>query len=632
MLTVTNLSYRIGGRTLVDNASVQVADGQKVGLIGRNGAGKTTLFKLLLGSLHADGGEVSIGSRQKIGTVSQEAPDGDIPLIEIVLAADKERASLMAESETATDPERIAEIHTRLADIGAHSATARAATILAGLGFDDEAQQKFIGEFSGGWKMRVALAAILFAEPDILLLDEPTNHLDLEAALWLEGYLISYPKTIVLISHDRELLNKVPNRILHLDNGKLTQYTGNYDQFEQTKREAEALLAAQAAKQAQQREHIQKFVDRFRYKASKARQAQSRLKMLERMEPITAIAGDRAVTFKLPDPEELPPPILSMDNCSVGYGDNPPILKGLNLRMDMDDRIALLGANGNGKTTLLRMLAGRLQKRDGKLSKSNKLTVGYFAQNQLDELESDTTALGQILSLRPKWAEREARTHLGGFGFEQDKAETEILNLSGGEKARLALACICLEKPHILLLDEPTNHLDMDSRQALVQALGSYQGAVILVSHDPYLVNACADRLWLVADGSCNPFDGDLEEYKALLLKQRRDERKAQKQQKQGEKSASSSKKLDRKSRAEARANTAHLRKAAKESEKKVEELSGEIDQINIKLANPESYGGSTEEMIKLNKQLAALSQELEEAEMAWLEAAESLEQAMSAE
>ena len=632
MLTVTNLSYRIGGRTLVDNANVQIADGQKVGLIGRNGAGKTTLFKLLLGSLHADGGEVSIGSRQKIGTVSQEAPDGDIPLIEIVLAADKERASLMAESETATDPERIAEIHTRLADIGAHSATARAATILAGLGFDDEAQQKFIGEFSGGWKMRVALAAILFAEPDILLLDEPTNHLDLEAALWLEGYLISYPKTIVLISHDRELLNKVPNRILHLDNGKLTQYTGNYDQFEQTKREAEALLAAQAAKQAQQREHIQKFVDRFRYKASKARQAQSRLKMLERMEPITAIAGDRAVTFKLPDPEELPPPILSMDNCSVGYGDNPPILKALNLRMDMDDRIALLGANGNGKTTLLRMLAGRLQKRDGKLSKSNKLTVGYFAQNQLDELESDTTALGQILSLRPKWTEREARTHLGGFGFEQDKAETEILNLSGGEKARLALACICLEKPHILLLDEPTNHLDMDSRQALVQALGSYQGAVILVSHDPYLVNACADRLWLVADGGCNPFDGDLEEYKALLLKQRRDERKAQKQQKQGEKSASSSKKLDRKSRAEARANTAHLRKAAKESEKKVEKLSGEIDQINIKLADPDSYGGSTEEMIKLNKQLAALSQKLEEAEMAWLEAAESLEQAMSAE
>ncbi|RED50872.1 ABC-F family ATP-binding cassette domain-containing protein [Aestuariispira insulae] len=628
MLTVTNLEYRIGGRVLIDNASVQISDGHKVGLIGRNGAGKTTFFNLLTGRLHADGGEITIGTRESMGTVAQEAPDGDTALIDIVLAADKERASLLAESETATDPERIAEIHTRLADIGAHSATARAATILAGLGFDEAAQMRPISDFSGGWKMRVALAAILFAEPDILLLDEPTNHLDLEAALWLEGYLASYPKTIILISHDRELLNKVPNRILHLENGKITQYTGNYDRFEQTKREAEALAAAQAAKQAAQREHIQKFVDRFRYKASKARQAQSRLKMLERMEPIMALSSERAITFQLPDPEELPPPILTMDQCSVGYGDNPPILKDLNLRIDMDDRIALLGANGNGKTTLLRMLAGRLANRDGEMRKSNKLTIGYFAQNQLDELEAHHTAITQILAHRPKWTDREARTHLGAFGFVQDKAETKVSSLSGGEKARLALACICLDKPHILLLDEPTNHLDMDSRQALVQALGDYQGAVILVSHDPYLVNACADRLWLVSDGSCRSFDGDLEEYKSLLLQQRREERRAQKQQKQGEKDPAQNKKQDRKARADARANSAHLRKAAKQAEKQVEKLQSEIDLVNAKLADPDSYGNDTGKLIAMNKKLADLTRDLEDAETAWLEAAEALEEA----
>lgn len=625
MLTIKDLNYHIAGRPLIQDASVQIADGQRVGLVGRNGTGKTTLFKLILGTLTPDGGEISIGNRQSIGTVAQEAPSGDQSLVEIVLAADKERTALLAESETATDPARIAEIHTRLADIGAHAAPARAATILAGLGFSEDAQRRPINEFSGGWKMRVALASALFAEPDILLLDEPTNHLDLEAALWLESYLMSYPKTLVIISHDRGLLNRVPDRILHLHDGELTLYGGNFDTFENTRREAMQRQAALAAKQEEQRAHMQKFIDRFRYKASKARQAQSRIKMLEKMEPITPVSEDQAVSFNLPNPEPLAPPILTMDACSVGYDPDSPILKRLNLRIDMDDRIALLGANGNGKTTLLRLLAGRLHHSDGELRKSGKLTVGYFAQNQLDELDSGKTPIAHVLSLRPKWLEQQIRNHLGAFGFVQSKAETPIQNLSGGEKARLALACICLDKPHILLLDEPTNHLDMDSRQGLIQALAGYEGAVILVSHDPYLVNACADRLWLVTEGTCKRFDGTLDDYKNLLLEQRREERRNQRQT-DSQPDNTPNKKQERQNRAQARAASAHLRKAVKDAEKKMEKLSKELEQVHTDLADPAIYDGPADKITALNKKAADLKEALEDAEAVWLEASEELE------
>ena len=626
MLTIKNLSYHIAGRPLIQDASVQIADGQRVGLVGRNGTGKTTLFKLVLGGLHGDGGEISIGNRQSIGTVAQEAPSGNQSLTEIVLAADKERTALLSEAETTTDPARIAEVHTRLADIDAHTAPARAAIILAGLGFSEEAQQRPISEFSGGWKMRVALAAALFSEPDILLLDEPTNHLDLEAALWLESYLMSYPKTLIIISHDRGLLNRVPDRILHLHDGTLTLYNGNYDTFENTRREAIKRQAALAAKQEEQRAHMQKFIDRFRYKASKARQAQSRIKMLEKMEPITPVSDEHATTFNLPNPEPLAPPILTMEGCEVGYDPDHPILKRLNLRIDMDDRIALLGANGNGKTTLLRLLAGRLRHTDGELRKSGKLTVGYFAQNQLDELDAGKTPISHVQSLRPKWLEQQIRNHLGAFGFVQSKAETAIQDLSGGEKARLALACICLDKPHILLLDEPTNHLDMDSRQALIQALAGYEGAVILVSHDPYLVNACADRLWLVAEGTCKRFDGTLEDYKRQLLEQRREERRSQRQTDATKVDTGPNKKQERQNRAQARAASAHLRKAVKDAEKRIEKLSKDLEQVHADLADPTIYDGPADKITALNKKAADLKEALDDAEAAWLEASEALE------
>lgn len=629
MLTISDLTYRIGGRTLLEEASAQIPDGHRIGLVGRNGMGKTTLLRLITGEIQGDSGDITVGSRQKIGTVSQEAPDGELALIDIVLAADQERAQLLDEAESAGDPHRLGEIHARLNDIDAHAAPARAARILAGLGFDDAAQKRSVGEFSGGWRMRVALASALFAEPDILLLDEPTNHLDLEAALWLESYLAGYPHTLLLVSHDRGLLNRIPTAILHLDETKLTFYGGGYDTFEKTRREAQARLAAQAAKQEEQRQHIQKFVDRFRYKASKARQAQSRLKMLERMEPIAAVNEAQAITFRLPQPEELPPPILTLEGASAGYDPAAPILNRLSLRIDMDDRIALLGANGNGKTTLLRLLSGRLQPLDGRMNKSGKLKVGYFAQNQLEELDAELTAIGQIQSLRPKWLEQQIRNHLGAFGFAQEKAETRVGSLSGGEKARLAIACICLDAPHVLLLDEPTNHLDIDTRAALIQALADYDGAVILVSHDPHLVNACADRLWLVADGGCQAFDGDLDDYRKLLMEQRRREREKQRggsNQEAAEKTQS--RKEDRQARARARAETAHLRKAIKQAESEMEKLGSKRDQLHAELAAPETYNGPADRVAALNRQVAEVEKALEDAEMRWMEASEELEAA----
>lgn len=640
MLILRDITLRVGGRVLLDGASAQIPDGHRVGLIGRNGTGKTTLLRLILGDLSADGGEVTYGARESVGAVAQEAPADERTPMAHVLAADRRLAALTAEAETATDPDRIGELHARLADLGAHRAEARAARILSGLGFDEAAQARPVKEFSGGWRMRVALAGALFAEPDILLLDEPTNHLDLESALWLEGYLQSYPRTLILVSHDRGLLNRIPTEILHLFDGKLTLYTGGYDDFEALRRERQAHQKALQAKQEAQRRHIMSFVDRFRYKASKARQAQSRLKMLERMEPIAVAAEDPTISFDLPKPDILPPPIVTLEEASVGYDPAKPVLKRLSLRIDMDDRIALLGANGNGKTTLLKLFAGKLKPLEGKMRTPSKLEVGYFAQNSMEELDPRLSALEQIQALEPMATETKLRAHLGRFGFPQAMADTKIAKLSGGEKARLALALICRKHPHLLLLDEPTNHLDIDSRQALIQALAAYEGAVVIVTHDPYLVDATADRLWLVRDGDVKAFDGDVADYRTMLERERRAARAEEKAEakaaaapvEDAKPAVPSTPKPDRRARAQAREKLAPLRKAAKELEEKLDRLTAEKAKIDAQLADPATYDGPAARLGELTKLSADMARAIEKTEEAWLSAHEALEAAQGDE
>ncbi|GAB4356824.1 MAG: ABC-F family ATP-binding cassette domain-containing protein [Kiloniellaceae bacterium] len=627
MLHINDLVYRVQGEPLFDHATVAVNKGDRVGLVGRNGAGKTTLLKLISGELHADGGSITYPRLTRVGKVAQEAPSGQTSLVDTVLAADTERSALLAEAEHATDPHRIAELHERLAVIGADSAPARAARILAGLGFDEAAQQRPCAEFSGGWRMRVALAALLFTAPDLLLLDEPTNHLDLEAAIWLESFLKSYPGTLLLVSHDRGLLNRAVNRIIHLENRKLTAYTGNYDRFERLRREHLKHQAALHAKQQAERRHIQAFVDRFRYKASKARQAQSRLKALARMEPIAAVMEERTVTFDFPAPSHLSPPILTLENASVGYEAGKPILSRLNLRLDMDDRVALLGANGNGKSTLSKLFAGRLKPMDGRMTRSSKLKIGYFAQDQAEELDLAATPLDHMRKLMPLETETKLRAQLGRFGFGADRAEVAVGKLSGGEKARLLFALMSREAPHVLILDEPTNHLDVDSRQALVQALGAFEGAVILVSHDAHLVELAADRLWLVADGGVTPFDGDMDDYRKLLLEQRRQERSRQREDKP-ERDDVVSKKDKRRAAAEARAAVADLRKAVKQAEAEVDKLNRKKAELEKRLADPEVYNGPTAKLQDLQIRFGQVKQSIAAAEERWLELQTQLEEA----
>ena len=627
MLHINDLTYRVQGEPLLEHATVAVNKGERVGLVGRNGSGKTTLLKLISGELHSDGGTVSLPKGLRWGMVAQDVPTGPESLIDTVLAADKERSALLAEAETMQDPNRIAEVHERLATIQADSAPARGARILAGLGFDEAAQQRPCAEFSGGWQMRVALAALLFSEPDLLLLDEPTNHLDLEASLWLESHLKAYPGTFLLVSHDRGLLNRAVNRIIHLEARKLTPYSGNYDRFEKTRREKLALQAAQQAKQQAQRRHIQSFVDRFRYKASKARQAQSRLKALERMEPIASVAEERTIAFNFPEPSRLSPPILTVENGAVGYGGDKPVLSRLNLRLDMDDRVALLGANGNGKSTLARLLAGRLKLSEGRTTRSGKLKIGYFSQDQAEELDLEASPLALMQRLMPLETETKLRSQLGRFGFGVDRAEVAVGKLSGGEKARLLFSLMSRDAPHVLILDEPTNHLDVDARQALVQALGAFEGAVVLVSHDPHLVELIADRLWLVADGGLEPFEGDLEDYRKRLQEQRRAERSEARGEK-ADKSDVVSKKDKRRAAAEARAAVADLRRSAKDAEKKIERLTKEKLALEQKLADPEIYNGSTAKLQDLTLKHAGVKDQLAKAEESWLETLSALEEA----
>ncbi|MEL7184175.1 MAG: ABC-F family ATP-binding cassette domain-containing protein, partial [Pseudomonadota bacterium] len=508
MLTISDLSYSVAGRPLLEGANAVIPAGHKVGLVGRNGTGKTTLFRLIRGELVADGGEISLPARARIGGVAQEVPASEVSVLDTVLAADEERAALLADASE--DPNRIAEVQARLQDIDAWSGEARAASILRGLGFSPADQGRPCSDWSGGWRMRVALAGVLFAQPDLLLLDEPTNYLDLEGALWLEAYLAKYPHTVIIISHDRGLLNRAVGSILHLEDKGLTYYGTPYDGFVKLRAEKRAGLAAAAAKQEAQRAHLQSFIDRFKAKATKAKQAQSRVKMLERMETIRAPEDAARTVFSFPEPAQLSPPILRLDGATTGY-DGAPVLHRLNVRIDQDDRIALLGKNGQGKSTLSKLLSERLRTMDGQRIASSKLKIGYFAQHQVDELHVDETPLDHLRRERPEEAPPKLRARLAGFGLGADQADTVVAKLSGGQKARLSLLLATLDAPHLLILDEPTNHLDIESREALVEALTAYSGAVVLVSHDMHLLSLVADRLWLVGEGTVRPYEGDLE-------------------------------------------------------------------------------------------------------------------------
>ncbi|MBA3323964.1 MAG: ATP-binding cassette domain-containing protein [Rhodobacteraceae bacterium] len=619
MLSLKNITFAMEGRRLFDDASALIPAGHKVGFVGRNGTGKTTLFRLIRGELPLDGGEIEVPRRARIGGVAQEAPASRDSLIDTVLAADEERAALLAEAETAQDAHRIAEIQHRLTDIDAHSAEARAAAILHGLGFDAAAQGRACADFSGGWRMRVALAAVLFARPDVLLLDEPTNYLDLEGAIWLETFLARYPHTVLVISHDRDLLNRSVGAILHLDRQKLTLYQGNYDIFDNTRRARLEQLLSEKKKQDAARAHMQSFVDRFRAKASKARQAQSRIKALERMKPIAAIVDSGVTGFNFPSPEALSPPIIRLEDVSVGYGGRP-VLKGLDLRIDQDDRIALLGANGQGKSTLAKLLADRLRPMAGRKIASSKLRVGYFAQHQVDELYPEETPIQHVLRLRPEEGPGKIRARLAAGGIGADIAGNEVARLSGGQKARLSLLIATIDAPHMIILDEPTNHLDIESREALVEALTEYDGAVILVSHDPHLVELVADRLWLVRDGAVRPFEDDMEAYRRMLL---------------GERGGAPVRLREEKPRAAKpapRTQVAPLKAEMARCEARVGKLEAMRDNIDARLANPMLYArGDAEEIEKWRRKRAEVMDGLARAETLWMAALERLEAAEGA-
>jgi ATP-binding cassette subfamily F protein 3 len=612
MLKIEDITYNVEGRPLFEGATATIPTGHKVGLVGRNGAGKTTLFRLIRGELALEGGTITLPQRARIGGVAQEVPSSETSLLDTVLAADTERAALMDEAEHAHDPHRIADIQHRLADIDAWSAEGRASSILKGLGFDAEDQMMPCSAFSGGWRMRVALAGVLFAQPDYLLLDEPTNYLDLEGALWLESYLQKYPHTVLIISHDRGLLNRAVQGILHLDNRKLTYWQGGYDQFARQMSERRAVLQAEAKKVEARRAHLQSFVDRFKAKASKAVQAQSRVKMLEKLTPITAPEEAKKVVFSFPKPEELAPPIINLDGAAVGYG-GPPVLRRLNLRIDQDDRIALLGKNGEGKSTLSKLLAGKLQASEGKLNRSSKLRIGYFAQHQVDELHLDETPLQHIQRLRPAEMQAKLRARLAGFGLMADQADTVVARLSGGQKARLSLLLATIDAPHLLILDEPTNHLDIESREALVEALTEYPGAVILVSHDMHLLGLVADRLWLVKGGSVVPYTDDLEAYRRQLLA--------------GEDEIKNAAQPVEKPKKANRDEILVLKAEVRKCEDRLAKLNDMRDKLAAKLADPDLYEDTRKgELETWNRKYAELMEALDKAEALWMTAQEKME------
>jgi ATP-binding cassette subfamily F protein 3 len=617
MLNINGITVRLGGRTILDGASAALPPRARVGLIGRNGAGKSTLMKVMMGHLDPDNGAIEMPRGTRIGYIAQEAPHGTSTPIETVLAADTERAALLAESETCEDPDRLGDLYERLIAIDAYTAPARAAGILVGLGFDEEMQGRPLDSFSGGWKMRVALAALLFSNPDLLLLDEPSNHLDLEATLWLENFLKSYPAMMVVISHERDLLNNVVDNILHLQGGKVTLYAGGYDAFERQRAERAAQAAAAKANQDTQRAKLQDYIARNSARASTAKQAQSRQKMLAKMQPIAELADDPTLSFDFPDPEELRPPLITLDLASVGYGETP-ILERLNLRIDPDDRLALLGRNGNGKTTLARLLAAQLAPMEGQMNASGKMKVGYFTQYQVEELDGSDTPLAHMTRVMKGKTPAAVRAQLGRFGFSGDRAVGAVGKMSGGEKARLALALITRDAPHLLILDEPTNHLDVDAREALVQALNGYKGAVILVSHDRHMVELTADRLVLVDGGRANEFDGSLEDYTAFILTKDGG----------GGKSGGKGKKQDKKAAAEAREKGLALKKRVSEAEAKMAKLTAERSALDRAMFDPASAeaGLAKLSMGALAKKRAEVAAALDEAEAAWMALTEELE------
>ncbi len=632
MLHINDLSYRIQGRPLFEHATAGIPDGHKVGLVGRNGTGKTTLLRLIGGEIHPDDGAISFPKNATIAHVSQEAPGGPETLLETELAAHPELAALSAEAETAEDGHRIAEIHTRLSDIDAHSAPARAARILSGLGFDEAAQARPCAEFSGGWRMRVALAGALFAAPDILLLDEPTNYLDLEGTLWLEDFIQGYPHTVLIVSHDRDLLNKAVDSILHLTEKRLAFYTGGYDRFEETRREQQRLQLKLKKGQDDARRKMEAFVERFRAKATKARQAQSRLKALAKMQPIAAEIDSEVVPFRFPSPERpLGNPLIRVENASVGYNPAKPVLRNVNLRLDSDDRVGLLGSNGNGKSTLAKLLCGKLSPLEGLRRASNKLEYGYFAQHQLDELNPKRSAYDHIAELMPDATEAQKRAKVAGIGFGADKSDTASEKLSGGEKARLLFALATFHAPHLLIFDEPTNHLDVDSREALIHALNDYEGAVILISHDRHLLEATVDRLWIVRGGTVTPYDGDIESYRLeslAALKQ------AARSANGGAGAASDMKRKrddERRQSAQRRAELAPLRKQMAAHEKHIETLQKKIAAIDLTLGDPAFYEKQAAKAQALTLERGQLAKELKAVEEAWFEASLAYEEAESA-
>ena len=617
MLRISDISFAIEGRPLFEGASATIPTGHKVGLVGPNGAGKTTLFRIIRGEFALEGGSISVPERAKIGGVAQEVPSSETSLLDTVLAADTERSALLAEAETATNPARIADVQMRLADIDAWSAEGRASSILKGLGFDAAEQLMPCSAFSGGWRMRVALAGVLFAQPDILLLDEPTNYLDLEGALWLETYLAKYPHTVVIISHDRGLLNRAVGHILHLEGRKLTLWAGGYDQFAKARAEQRAIQTAAAKKQDLRRAHLQSFVDRFKAKASKAKQAQSRVKMLEKMETITPPEEAAKRVFTFPEPEEMSPPIVNVEGADVGY-DGTPVLRKLNLRIDQDDRIALLGKNGQGKSTLSKLLSGRLDAMAGRVVMSSKLRIGYFAQHQVDELFIDETPLDHIKRLRPDEGQARLRARLAGFGLGADQADTLVAKLSGGQKARLSLLLATLDAPHMLILDEPTNHLDIESREALVEALTAYSGAVILVSHDMHLLSMVADRLWLVKDGGVAPYNDDLDAYRKLLLT---NDAPLKNKDKAAAKPAKPKVTKDQ---------LTAMKTDVRKCEERLEKLNVMGDKLAKKLADPTLYeDGKAGEAEVWQKKYAEVRTALDRAEALWVAASEKLEAAI---
>ncbi|HEY2210547.1 MAG TPA: ABC-F family ATP-binding cassette domain-containing protein [Bradyrhizobium sp.] len=623
MLSITDISVRIAGRLLIDHGSAQIVPGAHVGLIGRNGAGKSTLFHAIRGELPTETGTIAIPPRWRVGSLAQEAPNGPENLIEVVLKADLERDALLREADIAHDPHRIAEIQTRLVDIDAHSAPARAAAILNGLGFSTADQARPCSEFSGGWRMRVALAATLFAAPDLLLLDEPTNYLDLEGTLWLEDHLANYPRTVIVISHDRDLLDTSVDQILHLDRGKLTLYRGTYSSYEEQRATREMLDAKHARRQDAERKRLQAFVDRFKAKASKARQAQSRVKMLEKMKPIAALVTQdvREITFPAPE-KVLSPPIIAVDDVSVGYDPKNPVLNRVTLRIDTDDRIALLGSNGNGKSTLVKLLANRLPPFSGNITRAEKISIAYFAQHQLDELNEDGSPYDHVRKLMPDAPETKVRGRTGAIGFSGKAGDTLVKSLSGGEKARLLLGLATFFGPNMIILDEPTNHLDIDSRAALAEAINEFPGAVIMVSHDRYLIEACADQLWVVADHTVTTYDGDLDDYRRMVLSARGMRTNSRDR---GGNERSNGRDKPQRNKADKRVP---LKQKISDAEAEIARINGIISKIDTALALPDLFKRDPKQAAQLSKARAGAASALQRAEEEWLAASSQYDEA----